>query len=73
MMLLKFACNSDLGPKKMVAWSVNNNFVLQKIKTDQKCNLHWQCIFHRTDENYARDDESCQQLCYHNPDLLKLF
>lgn len=28
-LLLKFACNSDLGPKKMVAWSVNNNFVLQ--------------------------------------------
>lgn len=28
-LLLKFACNTDLGPKKLVAWSINDNFVLQ--------------------------------------------
>ena len=30
---LNFACNTELGPKKKsVAWSVNDNFVLQKCK-----------------------------------------
>lgn len=30
-LLLKFACNSHLGPKKMVAWSVNNRFCAAKL------------------------------------------
>ena len=28
-LLLKFACSTDHGPKKFVAWSINDNFVLQ--------------------------------------------
>ena len=68
MLLLKFACNTDLGPKKMVAWSVNNNVVLQNwwkvqlILAVYFSENRWKlCSWWRI-----------MKLCYHNPDLLKL-
>ena len=37
-LLLKFACNTDLGLKKLVARLKNDNFLLQT-ETSQKCKL----------------------------------
>ena len=46
--LLRFACNTDLGPKTLVACSINDNlqFMLAVL-----------FFFRKIDENYARSDQ----------------
>ena len=59
--LLKFACDTDLRPITLVAWSINSNILC--CKTSQKCKLCEQCFFRKIDENYACDDELSPKLC----------
>ena len=59
--LLKFACDTDLRPITLVAWSMNSNILY--CKTSQKCKLCEQCFFRKIDENYACNDELSPKLC----------
>ena len=53
--LLRFACNTDLGPKTLVACSINDNFCTAKLY--QKVQIMLAVLFfQKIDENYARSD-----------------
>ena len=59
-LFLKFAFNTDLGPKKMFAWPTNDNFLLQN---QPKVQIILAVLFAEIGENYARNDKLCQKLC----------
>ena len=61
-LILIFACNTDLWPNKLVAWSIIDNFFY--FKTNKNCKLCYQCFFRKIEENYARNDELCQNSCW---------
>ena len=53
--LLRFACNTNPGPKTLVECSINDNFCTAKFY--QKVRIMLAVLFfRRIDENYARGD-----------------
>ena len=54
--LLKFACNTDLGPKTLVACSINDNFCTAKLYQKVQIMLAVLFFFEKIDENYAPSD-----------------
>ena len=53
--LLRFACNTDLGPKTLVACSINDNFCTAKLYQKVQIMLAVRLFFRKIDENYARN------------------
>ena len=61
-LFVNFACNSDLVTKELVAWSINDNFLLQNYVAES-ANYASNAFFPEKRRNYARSDELCQKLC----------
>ena len=53
---LRFACNTDLGPKTLVACSINDNFCTAKFYQKVQIMLAVLFFFRKVGDNYARSD-----------------